>query len=90
MEGDSRECFLCKDHVHLETVNIAGATCISVMHPTTANSYFKKPVPQSILLDLVRMNKKLRWIKCDLTAENVDDMKVECPEVTFVSSHLEM
>jgi hypothetical protein len=37
LEGGSRECFLCKDHLHLETVNIAGAKCILGIHPTVAN-----------------------------------------------------
>ena len=89
LEGGSRRCFLCEDHVHLETVNIAGATCISGIDPVR-NTYLEKPVPQSILMDVVRKNKKLRWIKCDLTSDNVDVMKVERPEVTFVSFHLEI
>ena len=75
--------------MHLETVNIAGARCISGNYPTTANYYLLQPVPQSILMDFFRMNKQLRWIKCDLTPVNVAVMKVERPGVTFESSHLE-
>ena len=57
---------------------------------TSLKFLFYDTVPQSILMDFVRMNKKLRWIKCDLTPENVAVMKAERPEVTFVSSHLDM
>ena len=89
MEVDTPSYFLCTDHVQLETVNIAGAMCVSRMHPTVANRYWKKPVPQSILMDFVRKNKNLRWIKCDMTPENVAVMKEERPEVAFVGSHLE-
>lgn len=78
--GGDQSCFLLTDHGQLERVNIEGARSY------VAHLYEYVPVPQLILMDFVRKNKSLRWIKCDLTPENVYVMKQERPEVQFVSS----
>lgn len=74
--------FLSTDHVQLEKVNIAGAVQIT--------RFAIVPVPQSVLMDFIRLNRSLRWIKCDLDLSNVALMKAEHPDVTFDTSHMEV
>jgi hypothetical protein len=45
----------------------------------------QQPVTQDMLIKMVRNLPKLRWLKSDLSAENVAMLKLERPEITFVS-----
>ena len=44
-----------------------------------------KPVAQEAIIKFVRRHRPLRWLRSDLTAENVAMLQLERPEVTFVS-----
>lgn len=43
------------------------------------------PVPQEMLIKMVRRHSNLRWLRSDLSQENVAILKQERPEVTLVS-----
>lgn len=43
-----------------------------------------QPVPQEMLIKMVRLHPTLRWLRSDLTPENVTMLKQERPEITFV------
>lgn len=43
-----------------------------------------EPLPQDMLIKMVRHHPALQWIRSDLTAENVNMLKQERPEITFV------
>ena len=42
-------------------------------------------LPQEDLIQMVRNHPSLRWLRSDLSAENVAMLQQECPEMTFVS-----
>jgi len=42
-----------------------------------------EPVTQQMLMKMVRHHSNLRWLRSDLTAENVSMLKQERPEITF-------
>ena len=42
------------------------------------------PVTQEMLIKMVRHHPTLRWLRSDLTEENIAMLQHECPEVTFV------
>ena len=42
-------------------------------------------LPQEDLIKMVRNHPSLRWLRSDLSAENVAMLQQECPEMTFVS-----
>lgn len=44
-----------------------------------------RPLPQQMIMKFVRHASQLRWLRSDLTAENIAILKQERPEVTFVS-----
>jgi hypothetical protein len=44
-----------------------------------------EPVTQGMLVKMVRTLPKLRWLRSDLSAENVAMLQKERPEITFVS-----
>jgi len=44
-----------------------------------------QPFSQDMLIKMVRHHPTLRWLRSDLTAENVAMLKREKPEITFVS-----
>ena len=51
-------------------------------------SYSQEPserVSQEMLIKMVRNHPKLRWLKSDLTKENVAMLRQERPEITFVT-----
>lgn len=43
------------------------------------------PMPQEILIKMVRRHPNLRWLRSDLSEENVAMLQQERPEITFVS-----
>jgi len=42
-------------------------------------------IPQEMLVKMVRCHPRLRWLKSDLTQENVTMLQQEKPEITFVT-----
>lgn len=44
-----------------------------------------QPVSQAVLMNIVRHHRSLRWLRSDLTSENVAILQQERPLVTFVS-----
>jgi len=44
-----------------------------------------EPLPQEMLINMVRRHPTLRWLRSDLTAENVAMLKQEKPEITFIT-----
>ena len=46
----------------------------------------REPIPQEMLMKMVRRHPTLRWLQSDLTPENVAILKQERPEITFVSN----
>lgn len=40
---------------------------------------------QEVMIDMVRRHPTLRWLRSDLTADNVEMLKQERPDITFVS-----
>ena len=45
----------------------------------------EKPLPQQVIMNFVRNAPKLRWLRSDLTKENVAILQKERPEVIFCS-----
>ena len=43
------------------------------------------PVTQEMFIKMVRLHPTLRWLRSDLTEENIAMLKSERPEITFVS-----
>ena len=67
----------CKN---LERLSIKGAT-LSISYSDHATN---EPIPQEMLMKMVRCHPALRWLRSDLTQENVAILQQERPEVTFV------
>lgn len=44
-----------------------------------------EPIPQHMLIKMVRNHGALRWLRSDLTEQNVAMLQQERPEMTFVS-----
>jgi hypothetical protein len=44
------------------------------------------PITQGMLMKMVRLTPTLRWLRSDLTDENVEILRRERPDVTFVSA----
>ena len=42
-------------------------------------------LPQEVIVKMVRNRPQLRWLRSDLTPENVAMLQQERPEITFVS-----
>lgn len=43
------------------------------------------PVPQEMIMKMVRRNRNLRWLRSHLTEENIAILQQERPDVTFVA-----
>lgn len=53
----------------------------------TNDIYFTRaePMPQERIVKMVRLHPTLRWLRSDLTEENVAMLQQERPEITLVS-----
>lgn len=71
--------YLLKYCRSLERLSIKGA--MFRIQTTT----FWQPVHQAMLMEMVRHHCTLRWLRSDLTPENVAILQQERPEVTFVT-----
>lgn len=77
-ETKQREFYMFMKCSRLERLSILGAT-------VTVNNYHNHhPLPQEHLVRMVRRHPNLRWLRSDLTAENVAMLKEERPEITFL------
>ena len=74
------EPFLMRECKVVERLSIKNATwCLE------ENPLEKFPVTQGMLIKMVRRHPTLRWLRSDLSAENVAMLQREKPEITFVS-----
>jgi hypothetical protein len=44
------------------------------------------PITQGMLMKMVQLSPTLRWLRSNLTNENVEILRRERPDVTFVSA----
>jgi hypothetical protein len=63
----------------LERLSIMNTTWTSYGSETT------QPVAQEMLIKMVRLHPTLRWLRSDLTDENIAMLQQERPDITFVS-----
>lgn len=81
--NEEAEMFLFMDFRGLESLSIKGATweqctsCHDVKHKPNA-------IPQAALMKMVRNHRSLRWLRSDLSEENLAILKSERPDITFV------
>jgi len=78
VEGEANK-YLWMKCPRLERLSMMGATYKEVGHWQT------RPISQEMLIKMVRHHPTLRWLRSDLTAENVAMLKEERPHITFVS-----
>lgn len=45
----------------------------------------RQPISQNMLMKMVKRHQNLRWLRSDLSEENIEILKRERPEITFVS-----
>ena len=79
-----RRNFILRHCTNLERLSIKRATWCTVdrdHHQETSCG----PLPQEMLMKMVRFHPTLRWLRSDLTQENVDIFKQERPDITFVT-----
>lgn len=74
--GDYMFCYCTR----LERVSIKGAT-IEICRMDR----FVENISQNWIIDMVRRHPTLRWLRSDLSAENVQMLRQERPDITFVS-----
>lgn len=67
----------------LERIDLEGVTYLTNSQRFEGGKPQK--IPQEGLIKLVRNSPNLTWFRSDLTAENVEMLQTERPEVTFVS-----
>lgn len=63
--------------VNLERVSIKNATC--------GRRSYHRPISELMLIKMARNHPNLRWLRSDLSKENVAMLKSQLPEITFVS-----
>ena len=78
---EDERSYLWMNCPRLERVSMKGVT----LQVLGAEEQEPEPVPQDIIIKFVRRHHPLRWLRSDLTAENVAMLQQERPEVTFVS-----
>jgi hypothetical protein len=67
---------------HLERLSMKGATW-SISYRGIAAAI--EPIPQEMLMKMVRHHPTLRWLRSDLSEANVAILQQERPEITFVT-----
>lgn len=67
----------------LERLSMKGA--MIQFHSSVGLSYHRMNIPQGMLIEMVRRHPTLRWLRSDLSAENVAMLREERPDITFVS-----
>lgn len=60
---------------------------VSIKNATTRNGPREdfRPLPQAFMIKMVRHHPTLRWLRSDLTAENIAMLRQERPEVELIS-----
>jgi len=73
----------------LERISMKNVSWRVLWDMTSPNYRYKDEVahliPQEAIIKFVRLHPRLRWLRSDLTTENVAMLKQERPEITFVS-----
>lgn len=72
--------YLMEDCERLERLSIKNATW-----SLEYNAAERYPVSQRMLIKMVRNHPTLRWLRSDLSEENVVMLQREKPEITFIS-----
>lgn len=84
-------------HLAMETGNLhsyclfksfPNLECLSLMNAQSKEygSNMQQPVSQEFLIKVVRFHPTLRWLRSDLTDENIVMLKLEKPQVTLVNN----
>jgi hypothetical protein len=79
-EDDDEDFFLFRTCLHLERLSMKNARFTLLYDEDEI-----RPESQDFLVKMVRRHPTLRWLRSDLTDENVAMLKQERPEITFVS-----
>lgn len=80
-ESTTGRIFLFRQCGSLERLSIKGASWSPMYgHPSEP-----RDITQEMLMKMVRNHRNLRWLQSDLSEENVEILKRERPEITFVS-----
>lgn len=77
-------CFLMRHVLQLRRLSMKGATW-SVFNKYGESAFEPEPVPQDMLIKMVRNHSTFRWLRSDLSQENIAMLKQERPDITFVS-----
>ena len=80
--SDSGESVYMFDrHANLACLSIKNATCRLRNEEDSRET--AQPVPQEMLIKMVRRHPSLRWLRSDLSEENIAMLQQERPEITF-------
>lgn len=79
-DSDNDYAYLMVRCMRLQRLSIKNATWC-----TEENPLEKFRVSQQMLIKMVRNHATLKWLRSDLSAENVAMLRQERPDVTFVS-----
>lgn len=80
VEEEHRDWYMFFFYSRVERLSIKNATWHCMEQPTE-----HWPVPQEMLIKMVRRHPTLRWLRSDLTSDNIAMLKQERTEITFVS-----
>lgn len=79
-EAANLDCYMFSWCRRVERFSIRNATC-----QVYAGDDEAQPVSQEMLIKMVRLHPTLRWLRSDLSPENIAMLKAERPDITFVS-----
>ena len=74
--------YLWRHCPRLERLSMKNATYLPHSYPYQQDP---QPLSQDMLIKLVRFHPTLRWLRCDLTNENIAMLKEERPQVTVIN-----
>lgn len=70
---------------HLQRLSIKGAIWVVSTYINPFIRSQSEPIPQEMIIKMVRFHQTLRWLRSDLSEGNVAMLQQERPEITFVS-----
>lgn len=82
--------YLLMKCLRLEYLSIKGVKVVTdpdwdILATHEPNWTINEPLAQDIIVEVARRHPALRWLRSDQSAENVEMLKQEWPEITFVS-----